>query len=72
MTKIVFIVIINKLAKLETRILLFFTKYASITTIVTARKVIKYIRILMSSELFVFINLIIWGKPEITNNIAGR
>ena len=32
----------------------------------------KYMEMLMSLELFVLINLNIWGSPEIINNIAGK
>ena len=64
--------VIAKLVRLETKMLVFFAKYASITMIVIASMVSKYIEILMSSELFVFNNLTICGMPEIKKSIAGK
>ena len=72
MTKKVFVPVITRLVRLETKMLVFFARYASITMIAIARVVIRYIHVLMSSELFVFSSLTICGMPEIKKSIAGR
>lgn len=71
-TRIVFVLAIIKLARLETKMLISFARYASTTMIAMAVIVSKYIKTLISSELFVFINLNICGNPETKNKTAGK
>ena len=72
MTKKVLVPVMAKLARFENKILLFRCRYASMTTIIIARHVSRYIETLISSELLVLISFNIWGNPDIRKSMPGK